>query len=58
MDPRVEFLKQAYDRVMNIVFNNSANYLMTIPKKGHEEEFREAHKTAHMLEEWIKELED
>ena len=57
MNPRLEFLKQAFDREMNIVFNNSASYLMTVPKKGHEDEFREAKKGADMLDTWIKELE-
>lgn len=54
---RLDFLRKAYDREMDIVFNNSANYLMTVPKKGHEEEFKEAKKRADMLSAWIKELE-
>lgn len=56
-EERLVFLKKAYERVMYVVFNCSANYLMTVPKKGHEEEFKDANKRADMLSEWIKELE-
>ncbi|MPM53536.1 hypothetical protein SDC9_100304 [bioreactor metagenome] len=34
-----EILQEIYDETMDKVFSCSANYLMTIPKKGLEKEF-------------------
>ncbi len=56
-EERLVFLKKTYERVMDIVFNNSANYTMTIPKKGYEEDFKAAKKQQALLENWISEME-
>jgi len=42
---------------MNNVFAYSANWLMTVPKKGYENEWEKARIKADILEEMIKELE-
>lgn len=48
---REEILQKLYDQAMNNVFAYSANYLMTVPKKGYEREFEEAREIAAVLEE-------
>ena len=48
---RQEVLKKLYDQAMDSVFAYSANYLMTVPKKGYEREFEEAREIAAVLEE-------
>lgn len=48
---RQEVLKKLYDREMDNVFAYSANYLMTVPKKGYEREFEEAKEIVAVLEE-------
>lgn len=50
-----ELLQELYDRSMNRIFTMSANYLMTIPKKGMEEEFAHEKEIAQMLDNLIKE---
>ena len=45
-----EILQKLYDRSMEKVFSMSANYLMTIPKKGFEKEFREEREIAEYLQ--------
>lgn len=52
---RIDLLKEYYDREMNNVFSYSANWLMTIPKKGYEREFEEACIRADILKEMIEE---
>jgi len=54
---RVELLKEYYNNEMNNVFAYSANWLMTVPKKGYENEWEKARIKADILEEMIKELE-
>ena len=54
---RIDLLKKYYDMEMNNVFSYSANWLMTIPKKGLEKEFEEANMRADILKEMIEELE-
>lgn len=56
-EEKLAFLKGALERVMDVVFNCSANYTMTIPKKGCEEEFKAAKKQQALLECWIAEME-
>ena len=56
-EERLVFLKKTYERVMDVVFNCSANYTMTIPKKGCEEDFKAAKKQQALLENWISEME-
>ena len=45
-----EILRELYDRSMEKVFGMSANYLMTIPKKGFEAEFVQEREIARWLE--------
>ena len=45
-----ELLKEYYDMEMNHVFCCSANYLMTIPKKGQEAQWRQAKERVELLE--------
>lgn len=45
-----ELLQELYERSMNRIFEMSANYLMTIPKKGCEEEFAKEKEIAELLE--------
>lgn len=52
---RIDLLKEYYDKEMNNVFSYSANWLMTIPKKGYEREFEEACIRADILKEMIEE---
>ena len=54
---RAELLKEYYNNEMNNVFAYSANWLMTVPKKGYENEWEKARIKADILEEMIKELE-
>jgi len=54
---RIELLKEYYNNEMNNVFAYSANWLMTVPKKGYENEWEKARIKADILEEMIKELE-
>ena len=44
-----QVLKEMYDRVMQRIFEMSANYQMTIPKKGMEAKFREEKEMAQIL---------
>lgn len=44
-----EVLKILYDRSMEKIFSMSANYLMTIPKKGFEKEFQAEQEIADYL---------
>ena len=48
--PNNELLKILYERSMEKIFSMSANYLMTIPKKGMEKEFALEKEIAEMLE--------
>ena len=48
--PNKELLKILYERSMEKIFSMSANYLMTIPKKGMEKEFALEKEIAEMLE--------
>ena len=48
--PNKELLKILYERSMEKIFSMSANYLMTIPKKGMEKEFTLEKEIAEMLE--------
>ena len=50
-----ELLKELYDRSMNRIFEMSAEYTMTVPKKGCEEEFTKEKEIAAMLEKLIRE---
>lgn len=50
-----EILKKLYDRSAQRVFEMSANYAMTTPKKGYEEEFKEEKEIAEWLYDEIKE---
>lgn len=52
---RKQVLEELYEDKMQEVFLHSANYLMTIPKKGHESEFYRAKETADILKEMIEE---
>ena len=36
----IEALNELYDEEMNRVFSYSANYLMTVPRKDYEKEFK------------------
>ncbi len=49
-----ELLGELYDRSMNRIFEMSANYLMTVAKKGYEEEFTKEKEIADMLDRLIK----
>ena len=49
-----ELLQELYDRSMNRIFEMSANYTMTVAKKGYEEEFAKEKEIADMLERLIK----
>lgn len=49
-----ELLSVLYERSMDRVFELSANYLMTVSKKGCEEEFALEKEIAEMLEGLIK----
>ena len=49
-----ELLNELFDRSMDKVFNLSANYLMTVPKKGCEKEFAHEKEIADMLSDLIK----
>lgn len=55
---RIDLIKRYYDMEMNNVFSYSANWLMTIPKKGFEKEFEEANMRADILKEMISEMEE
>ena len=44
-----EGLRILYDRVMNKVFEYSANYLMTIPKKGYEKQWQQETELAEVI---------
>ena len=50
-----ELLKELYERSMNRVFEMSAEYTMTVPKKGCEEEFNREKEIAEMLNRLIEE---
>lgn len=50
-----ELLQNYYDMEMNNVFAYSANYLMSIPKKGYEREWLEARERADALLNLMKE---
>lgn len=52
---RYDFLLKAKNQVANNLFAYSDNYLMTKPKKGYEESYRETLAELEMLEEWINE---
>ena len=43
-------LQTLYDRSMEKIFGMSANYLMTVPKKGFEKEFQEEREIAEYLQ--------
>ena len=45
-----EMLKSYYDMEMNEVFRTSGNYTMSFPRKGFEDEWREAKEKAALLE--------
>lgn len=45
-----EILQTLYDRSMEKIFGMSANYLMTIPKKGFEKEFQAEREIADYLQ--------
>jgi len=45
----IELLKDYYDREMNNVFCYSANWGMTVPKKGYEREWEDARERADVL---------
>ncbi len=49
-----ELLNKYYDEEMNAAFCYSANYLMNMPKKGYEKEWREANERAEQLDTLIK----
>ena len=49
-----EILKELYDEAMDWVFTCSANYLMTIPKKGMEKEHAKYLERAQALERMIE----
>lgn len=50
----LEVLKELYDEEMNRVFECSANYLMTIPRKGLEKEHEHHIQRANVLKELIE----
>lgn len=52
---RKELLEKYYEQEMNNVFCYSATYLMNSPKKGYEQEWREARESADILMELIEE---
>ena len=54
---KLELLKEYYDMEANNVFAYSANYLMTIPRKGYEKEWQLANDKLTILTEIIKEYE-
>lgn len=49
-----EILRELYERSMNKIFEMSANYLMTVPRKGCEEEFAKEKEIVDMLDRLIK----
>ena len=51
---RKELLQELYDRSMNRILAMSANYLMTIPKKGMVEEFIHEKEIAQFLKTLIE----
>ena len=51
-----ELLKEYYDREMNVVFSLSNDYLMNTPRKGCEEEWKNAQERAALIEEMRKEI--
>lgn len=51
-----ELLVELFERSMDKVFNLSANYLMTIPKKGREKEFAHEKEIADMLADMLSDL--
>ena len=44
-----EMLEEFYEETMDLIFRTSDNYLMTIPIKGLEEEWRKAKEKAELL---------
>lgn len=55
---RKELLEDYYEREMNNVFCYSATYLMNSPKKGYEQEWREARESVDILRELLEECDD
>ncbi len=53
----IPLLEKLLDRASQDVFVFSSNYLMTVPKKGYESEWREAVNTRDDLAALIKEIE-
>ena len=53
---REQALRELYEEKMQEVFECSANYLMTTPRKGYEDEFYRAKKIAEILKEMIDEM--
>ena len=54
----IPLLKKLHDRACQTVFSHSANYLMTVPYKGDEKEWREAVDEREELAALIKAIED
>lgn len=50
-----ELLEKYYEQEMNNVFCYSATYMMNSPKKGYEQEWREARESVDILVEMIAE---
>lgn len=55
---KIELLTGYYEKEMNNVFSYSANWLMTIPKKGYEKEWAEAKERSELLDQMIQEEQD
>ena len=52
---RIDILKKLYDQEMDNVLSYSSNWLMNSPRKGYEEEWKEATEIADELKAILKE---
>lgn len=55
---KIELLTEYYEKEMNNVFSYSANWLMTIPRKGYEKEWTEAKERSELLDQMLQEERD
>lgn len=54
---KIALLKKLQMSTYDNLSYSSKNWLMTIPKDGHEDDWRTARDTIQFLDDWIKELE-
>ena len=51
-----EMLEEFYEETMDLIFRTSDNYLMTVPIKGLEAEWRKAKKKAELLKNMVERM--